>query len=331
MLAEYFKLVRSFNLALTAIAPVLGALAMAPENICCLALFVLFLIGACSHVYGFVLNDYLDVRVDKLTRELKDRPLVSGTIKKSASLKLAFSALLLSWILTLFFYQNLTQWLKLLLLLIIADSLATTYNFTSKKLPAMDFSVACAVYFLIIFGSATVSFNLTALAVIVALIGFAQVLYMNMINGGLKDIDHDWLANAKTVAVKLGTRVIGNNLKIPSGLKACAYSIITFHAVLIFSPFAIANLNFCYWQIAVLTVFLLLEIYFASKLLFMKKFNRQVIRKNIGLEVIFMYALAPLVLSSINVYISLLALVPPSGFVISNLVLHKSALKPKTM
>ncbi|MEW6070245.1 MAG: UbiA family prenyltransferase [Candidatus Thermoplasmatota archaeon] len=331
MLTEYFKLIRSFNLALTAIAPVLGALAMALENISLLALFVLFIIGACSHIYGFVINDYLDVRVDKLTRELKDRPLISGTIKRSSALKLALSALIISWVLTLFFYSNFTQWLKLLFVLIIADSLATIYNFTSKKLPAMDFFVAGAIYFLIFFGSAAVSFNLTALAIIIALIGFTQVLYMNMINGGLKDIDHDWLANAKTVAVKLGSKVIGNNLKIASSLKTCAHSIIFFHAVLIFSPFVLGNLNFYYWQIAALIVFLILEIYFASKLLFMRKFNRQEVRKNIGLEVIFMYALAPIMLSSLNIYITLLALVPPLGFVISNLILHRSVLKPKTM
>jgi 4-hydroxybenzoate polyprenyltransferase len=330
MLSEYLKLIRSFNLALTAIAPVLGALAMAQYS-SYLSLFVLFLIGACSHSYGFVLNDYLDVRVDRLTRELKDRPLVSGTIKRANALRLAFSALIFSWLLTLFFYCDFIQWLKLLSIVMLADLLATLYNFTSKKLPAMDFLVAGAVYFLIIFGCTTVSFNLTSLAIITALIGFTQVLYMNMINGGLKDIDHDWLASAKTVVVKLGTKVIGNNLKIPNSLKSCAYSIIAFHALLIFSPFAFTNLSFYYWQFAILIIFLLLEIYFASKLLFMKKFNRNEVRKNIGLEVIFMYALAPIMLSSINLWISLLALVPPLGFIISNLVLHSSALKPKTM
>lgn len=332
MLAEWLKLIRSFNLALTGVAPVLGALAMYQVGkISVLSLFVLFLIGCCSHIYGFVLNDYLDVRVDKLTRELKERPLVSGTIKPSSALGLALSALVLSWLLTLFFYSDFVQWLKLFFILIIADLLATGYNFTSKKLPGMDFLVAGAIYFLIVFGSATIEFSLTALAVCVALIGFTQVLYMNMINGGLKDIDHDWLASAKTVAVRLGTKVVGNKLAIPNTFKSCAWTIIIFHVCLIFSPFVFLKLNYSSWQLTILATLLCCELYFVAKLLGLRKFNRGEVRKDIGLEVICMYALAPVMLTSLSPFIGLLAFVPPMGFVISNLLLHGSILKPRTM
>lgn len=332
MLLEYLKLIRSFNLALTGIAPVLGAVAMwdfKTSNF--LWLFILFLIGSCSHIYGFVLNDYLDVNIDRLSRELSDRPLVSGKIKPKNALKLALGALIASWILSLYFYQNLAQWLSLFFILIIADALATAYNITSKKLLGMDFLVAGAVCFLIIFGAATVFINLSALAIIVALIGFAQVLYMNVVNGGLKDIDHDWLANAKTLAVKLGAKTTGKSLEIPLSFKLCAYTIITTHAILVISPFLILGIPLRYELLAIIIIILCIELYFSSKLLMMKQFDRRTVRKNIGLEVIFMYALAPVMLSNISIYFIALAFIPPLGFVISNLLLHSTILNPKTM
>lgn len=353
MLSDYLKLIRSFNMPLTGVAPLLGALAMWPvSQLSLLQLFVLFIIGCCSHIYGFVLNDYLDVNVDKECRELSERPLVSSKIAPRTALVVAFSALVFSWILTLLFFNTFTQWVLLFSIILIADFLATAYNFTSKKFPGMDFLVAGAILFLIFFGSCSVhsatselnvefplihfrlqsvSFNLAPLAIVVAFIGFTQVLYMNMVNGGLKDIDHDSDASAKTAAVALGVKVEQGALRISTGFKSCAYSIFLIHTVLIFLPFLILNLNYHYTQLLLLFIFVLIEFYFVSKMLKMNKFDRQEVRKTIGLHVIFMYALAPIMLSSINLKFILLAFVPPLGFVISNLLLHKTALKPQTM
>lgn len=334
MLSDYLKLIRSFNMPLTGVAPVLGALSMWSVNqLTLLKLFVLFIIGCCSHIYGFVLNDYLDVDVDKECKELSERPLVSGRIASQTALAVAVSALVFSWILTLLFFNTFIQWVLLFSIILIADFLATAYNLTSKKFPGMDFLVAGAVLFLIFFGacSSSVSFNLTPLAVAVAFIGFTQVLYMNMINGGLKDIDHDSAASAKTAAVALGVKVEQGSLRISNGFKTCAYSIFLVHTMLIFLPFLILNLNYHYTQLLLLLIFVSIEFYFVSRMLKMNKFDRQEVRKTIGLHVISMYALAPVMLSSINLKFVLLAFVPPLGFVISNLLLHKTALKPQTM
>ena len=65
---EYLKLARSFNAALTGVSPVMGAIAMEQYNI--LTLFILFLIGFFGHTYGFVLNDILDYKIDKTSREI---------------------------------------------------------------------------------------------------------------------------------------------------------------------------------------------------------------------------------------------------------------------
>ena len=58
MIREYLKLARSFNAVLTALSPVMGAIAMEQYNIG--ILFILFIIGFFGHTYGFVFNDIVD-------------------------------------------------------------------------------------------------------------------------------------------------------------------------------------------------------------------------------------------------------------------------------
>ena len=75
VIQEYLKLSRSFNVGLTALAPVLGALSNGENNLVNLILF--FLVGFFGHCYGFALNDIVDFKIDKLSHDLEDRPLVS--------------------------------------------------------------------------------------------------------------------------------------------------------------------------------------------------------------------------------------------------------------
>jgi 4-hydroxybenzoate polyprenyltransferase len=78
MIREYLKLARSFNAVLTGISPVMGAIAMQQYDI--IILILLFLIGFLGHTFGFVFNDIIDYSIDKSSKEISDRPLISGTI-----------------------------------------------------------------------------------------------------------------------------------------------------------------------------------------------------------------------------------------------------------
>lgn len=78
MLREYLKLARSFNAGLTALAPVLGAVAMQQFEL--FHLFLLFLIGFFGHSFGFTLNDILDLKIDQTSKEIQDMPLASKKI-----------------------------------------------------------------------------------------------------------------------------------------------------------------------------------------------------------------------------------------------------------
>ena len=220
-------------MGLTGVAPVLGALSMWTTNTPCnfttlSMLFVLFCIGCFSHVYGFVLNDLIDIKVDKLSNELFARPLVSGSISRKKAAIFAVVCMIFSFILSIFFFKEVVSYILLVSILIFAYVLATVYNFSSKKYPGMDFFVAGAIFFLIIFGAGASTVSLDAplkellsnpLIWIVASIGALQVLFMNMFNGAIKDIDHDEKGLANTLAIKLGAKTRNGVITLPTSFK----------------------------------------------------------------------------------------------------------------
>ena len=156
---------------------------------------------------------------------------------------------------------------------------------------------------------------------------------MNMINGAIKDVDHDAEGNANTLAIRLGARVQKDRVILPTSFKAIGYLIELSRSILIFLPFLILPRLFpvIYWQIALLVVLILLTFYMIYKLFSLEKFQRNTVRKYIGIIVIVMYATTPVMLYSINSYIILLVFVQPIWFIFANLVLHKTVLIPKTM
>ena len=333
MLRKYLEISRFFNMGLTGVAPVLGALSMWGIGETHLyKLIVLFAIGCFSHVYGFVINDVVDIKVDKLSRELITRPLVSGTITRKKATYFAISCMIASFLLSIIFFNEMISYLILISILILAYILATTYDIASKKYPGMDIFVASAVFFLIIFGANTVATPST-LAWIVAFIGGLQVLFMNMINGAIKDIDHDAKGLANTLAIKLGAGTKGGIVKLPLSFKTIGYLIEVSRSFLIFFPFIFITpaLKFQYWQITLLIILTVLTFFSIYKLFSVKKFDRNRIRKFIGVTVIFMYSTTPIMLSSLNLYIILVAFVPPLWFISSNIMLHKTIFEPKTM
>ena len=335
MIKEYLEISRLFNMGLTGVAPVLGALAMWGVGESSLpSLFILFCIGCLSHSYGFVLNDIMDIKLDKLSKELVARPLVSGLINRRRALWFAIACMVVSFILSFYFFQELITFLPVISILILAYVLATVYDVGSKKYPGMDFFVSSAVFFLIIFGAATVSYDrlfTTPLAWIVAFIGGIQVLFMNMINGAIKDIDHDAKGMANTLAIKLGATTKGGMVSLPFSFKALGYLIELARSGLIFLPFIVYRHPYNYIQIGFLLIFTLCTFFIIFRLFSIKTFDRNKIRKHIGLIVICMYATTPIMLSSLNPYIVLAAVIPPLWFILSNLVLHHTVFEPKTM
>jgi len=331
MLRDYLEITRLFNMGLTGVAPVLGAFSMWTEGTLNLfKLLILFFIGCLSHAYGFILNDIIDIKVDKLSTDLTARPLVRGSISRQNAAIFAISCLVLSFILTWFFFSDLRRYLIMGSFLVIAYASATIYDALSKKYPGMDIFVAGAVFFLILFGASTIG-PLSLLAWVVAFIGGLQVLFMNMINGAIKDIDHDEKGLARTFAIRLGAKVQAGVITLPVSFKTTGYGIELIRSVLIFLPFIVLGLPYDYWQLGLLVFLTALIFFMIYKLYAIRTFDRSRIRRFIGIIVIFMYATTPVMLSSLDWHVLLVALIPPLWFFCSNLLLHRTIFEPKTM
>ena len=333
---EYLKLSRSFNAVLTGVSPVMGAIAMEQYDI--LTLFLLFLIGFFGHTYGFVLNDIIDYNIDKTSKEISDRPLVSGTISIKKAWIYAIFSMMISFIFA--FYLALTTSIFYpIIVLALSAVFVTIYDLISKKIPGMDIILTTSIFFLILYGASTVVkdiFNVTKLALIVCILGSIQVLFMNAIAAGMKDIENDYKRGARTLAIKMGVRIIDGKLKVPITFKSLAYGIQLVDILLVLLPFFIvwnvtklSILQYLQWGIIIIIGIILFVL--SSKLLNMKYFDRKKARKYIGSHYMINFTIVPIMLMTLNPWAGLIMFFPGLGFILSNIILHRTITQPKTM
>lgn len=336
MIREYLKLARSFNAVLTGISPLMGAIAMQQYNL--LTLILLFTIGFFGHTYGFVLNDILDYKIDKSSPEIQDRPLISGTISIKKAWAFAAISMLISFILAFYIAYTNTNYFPIILLMGSAFFI-TVYDLISKKFPGMDIFVGIAIFLLILYGASNTVANLhsiTKLTWFVCILGPIQVLFMQLIAGGMKDIENDFKIGAKTIAVRLGVRIKNGNLVVTTGFKLLAYGIQIINIIVVFLPYfviwGIRNLTiYQYLQWALIGLVGLIMFILSYKLLSMEKFDRRRARVFIGSHYMVNFMIVPIMLMTLNPWAGLLMFFPLLGFILNNLVLHGTFLQPKTM
>ena len=157
---EYAKLVRLHGWGVYCLTAVFGALSVDEFNI--LKLSILASIGLLATIFGFVLNDYADLSIDKLSKELEERPLVKGTIPKKNALYISiFVAILAYLIIFITMYLGIFE-LNYIPLIVITVSVisATIYNIYSKKIVASDIFVALSAALFCLFGGERSFINL---------------------------------------------------------------------------------------------------------------------------------------------------------------------------
>jgi len=207
-LIGYLQLLRLQTAATTALTPVIGALTMGQRDI--FLLFILFIIGFLYHIYGFVLNEYIDVDVDKKSEDLKKKPLISGIVPKSHALFIVLSSCFFICLITIYYFRFILP----ILFLLFAILFGGIYDFFGKKIPGLDFVLGLGFFFICLMGASTVTYDFTILTYIVCSIYFIHITFMNSVEGGIKDADHDYLAGAKTIATIMGVSVKNQTLVI---------------------------------------------------------------------------------------------------------------------
>jgi 4-hydroxybenzoate polyprenyltransferase len=215
----------------------------------------------------------------------------------------------------------------------------TIYNLISKKLPGIDIFVAIAIFLLILYGASTAVesiYSITKLAWIVCILGSIQVLFMQFIAGGLKDIENDYKTGAKTLAIKMGVRIQNKELVVSYSFKGLAYGLQFIDLIVVLIPFFIVwnikNLTILqYLQWAIIILIGGIMFFLSSKLLNMKFFERSKARKLIGSHYMINFMIVPIMLMTLNSWAGILMFFPLFGFILNNLILHETLLQPKTM
>ncbi len=292
----YARLLRIPGIGALALPPVIGALTVGMFDT--YNLILLFAIGAFSSVYGFILNDYADVELDKLIKALHGKPLVSGEISRKIALIISILLIFLTFIFIfiLWFGKTFDNYkIMALICIILAGILGSIYNLYGKKIPGSDFFVAISMALVFLFGA--LSFGKpTIITWIIFVLTFNQTLHMNAVEGGIKDSDHDHLMDVKNIALCSGVTVDKSNILIPLRFKLFGMGIRLFSSVFLFLPFVAYGYEYSIGQIVLLLFLTAGMLFFSFRLLNIYRFDRDLIRKYIGVQSYLRYSLVPVML-----------------------------------
>jgi 4-hydroxybenzoate polyprenyltransferase len=329
-ISAYARLLRVPGIGALGVVPVIGALIVGMNDFP--TLVIVFIIGALSSIFGFLVNDYVDIELDKLVDDLQKKPLVSGEISRKAALMtafvLSFSAFffiaLLWYNLPITFYRFVA-----FVCILLAGFLGTTYDIYGKKIIGSDFLVAISVAFIFLFGALSFAAP-TPMVWVVFLLTFENILFMNAIQNGLKDADHDYKMGVKNIAIASGVKVEGNSLVIPWGFKGFGFGLRLFAAALFFVPFFVFNYPYYWWQLGLLGFLVVVFLVIDARFLSMKTFDRSKIRRIIGVQSFLRYSLVPVMLMRINLVAAvLLILIPIVWYIAFTPLLGERMFKPR--
>ena len=330
-ISAYAKLLRLPGIGALGIVPVIAALTMGVTALYPLCL--IFIIGAFASVFGFLINDYVDIELDGLVDELKKKPLVSGEVTRKNALIIAFYlAFITFFFIALLWYNQTIDTFKLgaLLCIVLAGILGTFYDVYGKKIVGSDFFVAISVALIFLFGALTFG-QPTSIIWIIFILTFENILYMNIFQNGIKDADHDFKLGVKNIALTMGVMVQENKITIPRGFQAFGIGLRLFAAVLFFIPFVVFGYPYYLWQLLLLTVLIVVYLFLDTKLLTLKTFDRSQIRRLIGIQSFLRYSLVPVMLFSIIGILPsiLLILIPIVWYIICTPFVGEKLFKPR--
>lgn len=326
---EYLSLLRIQTGAATASAPLLGGLIMGQRDVSNLA--VLFIIGLLYHIFGFVLNEYVDVEVDKKSIDLKKKPLVSGIITKNQALFIVIISILCGYALIVFFYRSVypISFFSLALLL------GGLYDLYGKRIAGMDFVLAGGLFFICLMGASTISTDFNVLVYLVCLIYFFQIVFNNAVEGGLKDVDHDGIGGAKTLAQSMGVNVKLGVVQITKSFTGFAYGLRVIFLGLIVYLGSQPQLDIWSYKhgFQMIIIVFLAVIFLGALSRFLKsmKFDRSRLKKLFSLHEMSSYFMLILVLSplfDLRIILFLL-LLPAVWYLVSNITLYGKLLEPR--
>jgi 4-hydroxybenzoate polyprenyltransferase len=332
IILEYLRLFRFHAVSMETTIILIGALLMGQRDLVILS--IIFLIGLFGHICGYVLNDYADIEVDKISHELREKPLVSGTIPKNNALIIGFITALISYLLVFIFFPNLLT----ILLLGLATVLTIVYNFLGKKIPGSDAIVAATVVVFFLMSASSLDKPLSNLVYIVGLIFLFDIIFINIVEGGLKDVDHDYLSGAKTLATVTGVKVIDGKLITTEKFLTISYTIRAIYIFMIILLGFQPEINIWFSSdvyhiiVGVVAIIFMIIVFFGSyKFLTLKVFDRSKMKRlyggiNAASGILYIVILSPLLGLGITLF---LLLFPVTWYTVFNTILYGKPMQPR--
>jgi len=214
--------------------------------------------------------------------------------------------------------------------------LGSIYDFYGKKIPGLDFVLGASFFFICLMGASTISSDFTIVTYIVCSIYFIHISFNNSVEGGLKDVDHDYLAGAKTLATVLGVFVQNGRLKVTKKFIALSYFlkfIFIFLIILLCIQPEINLFNFekNFLQIILFVLLSVATIFIMYKFLHLFIFDRSKLKKLYSLHEMFSYFL---LIISLSLMIELwptifLIFFPFIWYILFNFILFGKFLTPR--
>jgi membrane-associated HD superfamily phosphohydrolase len=220
----------------------------------------------------------------------------------------------------------------------LATVLTIIYNFYGKKIPGSDVIAAGTIVVFFLMSASSLSMPLTNLVYIVGLILFFDIVFANMVEGGLKDVDHDYLSGAKTLATVTGVKVQDGKLIITRKFLAISYTIRAIYIFMIvllgFEPkikiwLSNSSPNIIVEVIAI--IFMIVVLFGSYKLLSLKVFDRSKIKRlyggiNAASGILYMVILYPILGLGITLF---LLLFPVTWYTVFNTILYGKPMQPR--
>ena len=211
------QLIRFPALAFTLILPLLGA-ATAASEFTLGQMVTLILVGLMFHTFAYVLNDVIDLPIDRTHPMRQNEPLVRGAILPQQALFIALAQIPLAFLLTFWSGGNVLAYSALGG----AFVLLAVYDIFSKRTafpPLIDFAQALGWGSFVLFGVGVVSDHLTKLASVPFLFSIIYVMIINSLHS-MKDIPNDVIYHAHTTPTYFGVRPTTSGAHVPRSFKA---------------------------------------------------------------------------------------------------------------
>jgi 4-hydroxybenzoate polyprenyltransferase len=162
-------------------------------------------VGIAFHIYGYVLNDVIDLPVDRSEPRRVDFPLVRGTLSPAAALLIALLQVPLALLLTWWNGGTPPAYAALLASIVCLG----IYNLWGKQAffpPLTDLVQGLGWSGLGLYGAYIAAGHLSAASMVLFTYIVVMILLANGVHGSVRDLDNDFRLGVRSTAILLGAR-----------------------------------------------------------------------------------------------------------------------------